>query len=124
MQRFPSSCRVQFTPVRREKRGAMGAFGLARPCDHTAPTLPFGKSPFRPPRAKRFSLPGEVAPKSSPACRRTTPVQMSFGQQEPVIPRVLDQPTARLHQLMLQLVSDQLLILCGSPSRRHRLPRL
>src|SRR5437667_849733 len=56
-----------------------------------------------------------------------SPCQMALRQQQPVIAGVFHQPTACLHQPLLQArqrVSDQFLILCGSTNRRHRFPRL
>jgi len=49
---------------------------------------------------------------------------MAFRQQQPVVPRVLDQPAAGLHQPLLQTGQPQLSILFGSTSLRHRFPRL
>jgi hypothetical protein len=39
---------------------------------------------------------------------------MALRQQKPLIPRVLDHSAARLHQPLLQLVSDQFPILRGT----------
>ena len=46
--------------------------------------------------------PAQAAPRSVAACRRTAAGSDTLGQQQPVIPRVLDQPTAGLHQPVLQ----------------------
>ena len=49
---------------------------------------------------------------------------MALRQQEPVIPRVFDQPTPVLTRRCWRLVSDHFSILFESTSRRHRLPKL
>jgi hypothetical protein len=59
------------------------------------------------------------------------PGQVIFGELQREVPRVPDQPPARLEQPLLEarerpvlLVSDQFWMAAGSTSRRSRLPRL
>ena len=52
------------------------------------------------------------------------PGQVTFGEQQPVLARVLYQASTGLHHPLWRLVSDQFTITLRSTSRRHRLPRL
>ena len=84
----------------------------------------------------RTSGPGSILARSTlPAWQRQRPdpvqhvpnslrFKCGSASSMPVIPRMLDQPTAGLHQPVCKLVSDQLLILFGSPSRRHRVAQV
>ena len=52
------------------------------------------------------------------------PGQMTFRQQEPVVPCMLHQPAPSFTSRCWRLVSDQRLIRGGRTSLRHKLPRL
>ena len=90
-RRQGSSIRSQTLIERPERRSG-------RHCSLRNPLEPKTVDP-RPVNATRLAA---AAPRSCAACRRTAAVQIPLGQQQPVIPRVLDQPTAGLHQPVLQ----------------------
>ena len=65
-------------------------------------------------------------PESDPLEHRPKqpPRQVTLGQQEPAIPRVLDQAPPVLTRRYWRLVSDQMSIRAGSTSRRYKFPRV
>ena len=72
------------------------------PSADTTSTLPLGNSPLRLLGAPALASRHRQRPDPPQHLAEQLPVQMPFGQEQPVVVGVLDEPTAGLHQPMLQ----------------------
>ena len=117
----PCHVRSTFATFQRPGRSktALGSRPLETP--QCLPRLfPSPVAPHRVPRLSRRRCERLAAPHHGP---EKPPREVTLRQQEPVIACVLHQPSARLHQSLLQAGHRPVAHAHGSASRRHRLPR-
>src|ERR1035437_8873097 len=76
----------------------------------------------RPPYLSIPSVPAVA--RSDPTSPRTAAASDVLPPAQPVVTRMLHQPSSSLHQPLLQAGQGQFSIPLGKPSRRHKFPRL